>query len=132
MRQSLRILSAGLLLLPLTACSAVKHRKELGVLVDLGKDEERKKEILDAETKAFNKCKEAVLEGKLYPGMGTKEISSKVGDPVIKVDAADGMKWSYKTGSGNWFKDELIHLYFNKENQLVRSECIRFECPVSS
>lgn len=78
------------------------------------------KAAMDAETKAFNRVKEAVDSGAIKKGISGSEIISRYGEPVIaNDDSATGReKWVYKPADSSFFKGIRIYLFFDDTGAL--------------
>ena len=130
MRKPAAFILAAFFFAAVSGCSVVAHREEIGTLRALGKDQDEQKEVLDQDTKNFERLKKALLASKLHAGMSAAEVRKVAGEPIVRHggSAESPAQWSYKRGDGDWFKDEVIHLYFDPEGRLLRWNCTRFEC----
>ena len=89
-------------------------------LAEVGKSMADIKAAMDAETKAFNRVKEAVDSGAIKKGISGSEIISRYGEPVIaNDDSATGReKWVYKPADSSFFKGIRIYLFFDDTGAL--------------
>lgn len=97
-------------------------------LIELGKSEKYKEQILRQETINFRRAKR-YIQGKARKEELSKDIAlSKFGEPVLVFYETEGEKWVYKAGNKNWFNAEKIYLFFDTEGRLTNWECLDMEC----
>ncbi|MGD2278497.1 MAG: hypothetical protein PVH45_00195 [Candidatus Omnitrophota bacterium] len=104
-----------------TKVKYVKSKGGLKALISLGKSYNKMKRQWDAETRNYNKAKEAVLEGRLREGDTSSEIMKNVGEPVVVLSRkrAETVKWIYKPADATFFEDRKVYLIFDKDDRLT-------------
>jgi len=98
----------------------------LGELTAIAKAQKDAQAEYAAETRAFEKVKAAICNGKIKKGQSDKDISGRYGEPVVNlVESETGRtKWIYKPAQSSFFSGAKLYLYFDKNNVLDEIKAI--------
>ena len=107
----------------------LEHREELGTLKEQSKEGPIMEKILNEHEAVFQKVREAIASRELRPGIPSKDVAKKYGNPIDKDTSDGGQKWLYRSKTGKWLDRAWIMLYFDAGGRLEKWDCNHTECP---
>ena len=110
----------GLVLLILVIGTINAYSASLSELLKIGRSQDEIQDALKAETKHYNNISKAISDNKIVNGMVKDDIFNEYGQPSVIVGVNDGqIKAVYKPSNKNYFDNEKVTLFFDKENKLI-------------
>jgi hypothetical protein len=99
---------------------AVSGAEGLHELIAVAKSQADIQDEYSDETRTFDRVKRGIEKGEIKTGQSREEITSRYGEPIVKVDdAGTGReRWVYKPASSTYFKGIKACLFFGKDGKL--------------
>ena len=101
----------------------IQHREEISTLKDQSAAQDEINKISQAQEKAFRNVEKAMASKEIQPGMTSKQVRSRYGEPSVTGSVETGSRWLYRSVKGSFIARPWIFLYFNPAGELARWEC---------